>query len=97
MPGTSHPSVVDVIERVLDKGIVIDARVDVALVGIRLIAVEARVVVASITTYLRHHDALAAVTGSPAVPTVRPSDLPRSDEKSRLDAADWTSLNGSQN
>ena len=43
----------------LDKGIVIDAWVRVSLVGIDLITVEARVVVASIETYMRHADALA--------------------------------------
>jgi hypothetical protein len=48
----------DILDRVLDKGIVIDAWVRVSLVGIDLITVEARVVVASIDTYLRYADAL---------------------------------------
>jgi gas vesicle structural protein len=47
-----------VLDRILDKGIVIDAWVRVSLVGIDLITVEARVVVASIDTYLRYADAL---------------------------------------
>jgi gas vesicle structural protein len=51
-------SFIDVLDRVLDKGIVIDAWVRVSLVGIDLISVEARVVVASIETYLRYSDAL---------------------------------------
>jgi len=48
------PSHVDVLDRVLDKGIVIDAGVRVSLVGIgiELVTVDARVVVASIATYL---------------------------------------------
>ncbi|OLC52371.1 MAG: gas vesicle synthesis protein GvpA [Chloroflexi bacterium 13_1_40CM_4_68_4] len=46
-------SLIDVLDRVLDKGIVIDAWVRISLVGIDLITVEARVVVASIDTYLR--------------------------------------------
>jgi gas vesicle structural protein len=46
-------SVIDVLDRVLDKGIVIDAWVRVSLVGIDLVTVEARVVVASIATYLQ--------------------------------------------
>src|SRR5437660_10171034 len=50
-PGGS--SLIDVLDRVLDKGIVIDAWVRISLVGIELITVEARVVVASIDTYLR--------------------------------------------
>src|SRR5947209_3157290 len=45
-------SLIDVLDRVLDKGIVIDAWVRISLVGIDLITVEARVVVASIDTRL---------------------------------------------
>jgi hypothetical protein len=52
-------SLIDVLDRVLDKGIVIDAWVRVSLVGIDLITVEARVTVASIDTYLRYADLLA--------------------------------------
>jgi hypothetical protein len=51
-------SLIDVLDRVLDKGIVIDAWVRVSLVGIDLITVEARVVVASIDTYLRYAEAM---------------------------------------
>ena len=50
-------SLIDVLDRVLDKGIVIDAWVRISLVGIDLITVEARVVVASIDTYLKYADA----------------------------------------
>ena len=50
-------SLIDVLDRVLDKGIVIDAWVRVSLVGIDLITVEARVVVASIDTYLKYSEA----------------------------------------
>src|SRR2546425_896249 len=56
-------SFVDVFDRVLDKGIVIDAWVRVSLVGIDLVTVEARVVVASIATYLQFSEPL----GAPAV------------------------------
>jgi hypothetical protein len=52
-------NVVEVLDRVLDKGIVIDAWVRVSLVGIELVTVEARVVVASIATYLGYADILA--------------------------------------
>ena len=54
-------SLMDVLDRVLDKGIVIDAWVRVSLVGIDLITVEARVVVASIDTYLTYSEAVAQV------------------------------------
>ena len=57
-PGTS---VIDVLDHVLDKGIVIDAWVRVSLVGIDLITVEARVVVASIDTYLKYSEAVGQV------------------------------------
>ena len=59
-PGGS--SLIDVLDRVLDKGIVIDAYVRVSLVGIDLVTVEARVVVASIDTYLKYSEAVG-ITG----------------------------------
>lgn len=55
-------SLIDVLDRVLDKGIVIDAWVRVSLVGIDLITVEARIVVASIDTYLKYSEAVGQVT-----------------------------------
>src|SRR3974377_1054932 len=51
-------SLIDVLDRVLDKGIVIDAWVRVSLVGIDLITAESRVVVASIPTSLRYSEAV---------------------------------------
>ncbi len=54
----SGSSLIDVLDRVLDKGIVIDAWVRVSLVGIDLVTVEARIVVASIDTYLRYSEAV---------------------------------------
>jgi len=54
-------SLIDVLDRVLDKGIVIDGWVRVSLAGIDLITVELRVFVASLETYLRHADAVAHV------------------------------------
>jgi gas vesicle structural protein len=54
-------SLIDVLDRVLDKGIVIDAWVRISLVGIDLLTVEARVVVASIDTYLKYADAVGLV------------------------------------
>jgi gas vesicle structural protein len=61
-PGGS--SLIDVLDRVLDKGIVIDAYVRVSLVGIDLVTVEARVVVASIDTYLKYSEAVG-ITSPP--------------------------------
>jgi hypothetical protein len=47
----------DVIEIILDKGLVIDAYVRVSLLGIELLTVDARIVVASVDTYLRFAEA----------------------------------------
>src|SRR5438105_4537578 len=71
-------SIIDVLDRVLDKGIVIDAWVRVSVIGIDLITVEARVTVASIQTYLRYADLLAQTAPGPVTeirPTVDPSRL----------------------
>ena len=67
-------SLIDVLDRVLDKGIVIDAWVRVSLVGIDLITVEARVVVASIDTYLKYSEAVGAslTVARPALSEGRP-------------------------
>ncbi|MFQ6066089.1 MAG: gas vesicle protein GvpJ [bacterium] len=51
-------SLVEVVDRILDKGIVIDAWVRVSLVGIELLAIEARVVVASVETFLKYAEAV---------------------------------------
>jgi hypothetical protein len=51
-------SLADVLEVVLDKGIVIDAYVRVAVVGIELLTIDARVVIASVDTYLRFAEAV---------------------------------------
>jgi gas vesicle structural protein len=47
----------DVIETILDKGIVIDVYVRVSLVGIELLTIDARIVIASVDTYLRFAEA----------------------------------------
>jgi hypothetical protein len=48
----------DVIDIILDKGLVIDAYVRVALVGIELLTIDARIVIASVDTYLRFAEAV---------------------------------------
>src|SRR5215470_17947397 len=50
-------SLADVVEIILDKGIVIDAYVRVSLVGIELLTIDARIVIASVDTYLRFAEA----------------------------------------
>ena len=51
-------SLAEVVDRILDKGVVIDAFVRVSLVGIELIAVEVRAVVASVETWLKYAEAI---------------------------------------
>lgn len=61
-------SLIDVLDRVLDKGIVIDAWLRVSLLGIDLMTIQARVVVASIDTYLQKADAFTGI-----IPVSRPA------------------------
>jgi hypothetical protein len=60
----SRTSLIDVLDRVLDKGIVIDAWMRYGLVGLdlHLVEVESRIVVASIETYLTHAHVLAGLS-----------------------------------
>ena len=55
--GPSPTGLADVIETILDKGLVIDAYVRVSLVGIEVLTIDARVVLASADTYLRFAEA----------------------------------------
>lgn len=64
---TDSSSLAEVIDRVLDKGIVIDAFAKVSLVGIELISIEARIVIASVETYLKYAEAIG-LTSSAAAP-----------------------------
>src|SRR3954469_812939 len=56
--GPSSSSLADVIDTILDKGLVVDAYVRLSLVGIELVTIDARVVVASVDTYLRFAEAV---------------------------------------
>ena len=65
---TNSSSLAEVVDRILDKGIVLDAWAKVSLVGIELLSIEARVVVASVETYLKYAEAigLTATAAAPA-------------------------------
>ncbi|MBI4409771.1 MAG: gas vesicle protein [Gemmatimonadetes bacterium] len=73
------PTRENVLDRVLDEGIVIDAYVRVSLVGIDLVSVEARIVVASVETYLRYAEAIGVTppVSRPLVPAGVPAELDR--------------------
>jgi gas vesicle structural protein len=51
-------SLAEVIDRILDKGVVIDVWARVSLVGIELLTVEARIVIASVETWLKYANAV---------------------------------------
>jgi len=55
---TNSSSLAEVIDRILDKGIVIDAFARVSVVGIEILTIEARVVIASVDTWLRYAEAV---------------------------------------
>jgi len=65
---TDSSSLAEVIDRILDKGIVIDAWVKVSLVGIELLSIEARIVIASVETYLKYAEAIG-LTNTAAMPS----------------------------
>src|SRR5205809_1533692 len=54
----SPSGLADVIDLILDKGLVIDAYVRIAVIGIELITLDARIVIASVDTYLRFAEAV---------------------------------------
>ena len=65
-------SLAEVLDRILDKGLVVDAWARASLVGIEILTIEARVVVASVDTYLRYAEEItkieqAAMAAVPAV------------------------------
>ena len=66
-------SLAEVLDRILDKGIVVDVWARVSLVGIEILTVEARVVVAAVDTYLHYAEEMtkveqAAIGVAPGVP-----------------------------
>lgn len=63
-PGGST-SLADVLNIVLDKGIVIDAFIRVSVIGIELLTIEARIVIASVDTYIRYVEAMQQLGALP--------------------------------
>ena len=55
-------SLAEVVDRILDKGLVVDAFVRVALVGIELVSIEVRAVVAAVETWLKYAEAVGLTT-----------------------------------
>jgi gas vesicle structural protein len=83
-------SLADVIDTILDKGLVIDIYVRVSLVGIELLTIDARIVIASIDTYLRFAEAVNRIdltqTGAEGLPQLM-EDMTRGGAKRKTDGA----------
>jgi hypothetical protein len=88
----------DVVDVILDKGVVIDAYIRVALIGIEILTIDARIVIASVDTYLRFADAvnrmdIAHTDEAPGLPELMESVTSggaKSKAKGALDAAKET-------
>jgi hypothetical protein len=94
MGGPSPSGLADVLDLILDKGLVIDVYVRVSLVGIELLTIDARIVVASVDTYLRFADAVGRLNidddkrqGLPELMQDLTSGAARSKTSGVLDAA----------
>jgi hypothetical protein len=66
----THRDLIALLDRVLDKGVVIDASVRVSLVGIQLVGIDAHIVVVSIGTYLHYATATEHTVPGSALPEV---------------------------
>jgi hypothetical protein len=77
---TDEANLIDILDRILDKGIVVDAWMLVPLAGMDLVIVEARAVIASLETYLNRADMLAR-SGLAAAPPSTP--LKQREERNR--------------
>jgi gas vesicle structural protein len=92
--GGSSSGLADVIDTILDKGLVIDAYARLSLVGIEILSIDARVVVASVDTYLRFAQAVNRLEISETEPKGLPDltgdavkGVAKSKTQSALDAA----------
>jgi gas vesicle structural protein len=83
-------SLADVIDVILDKGLIIDIYVRVSLVGIELLTIDARIVIASVDTYLRFAEAVNRIdlteTGPEGLPELM-EDITRNGSKRKTEGA----------
>ena len=64
-PGQTGGGLADTLDILLDKGLVIDASVRVSVIGIELLAIEARIVIAGVDTYIRYLEAMQRLQNTP--------------------------------
>jgi hypothetical protein len=88
--GPSPSGLADVLDLILDKGLVIDLYLRVSLVGIELLTVDARIVIASVDTYLRFAEAVGRLNidddGKEGLPELL-QDMTSSGAKSKTSGA----------
>jgi hypothetical protein len=92
--GPSPSGLADVLDLILDKGLVIDLYVRVSLIGIEILTIDARIVVASVDTYLRFAEAVGRLNidaddkeGLPELMQDMTSGASKSKTKGALEAA----------
>jgi gas vesicle structural protein len=92
--GPSPSGLADVLDLILDKGLVVDLYLRLSLLGIELLTLDARIVVASVDTYLRFAEAVGRLDidaddkkGLPDLLKELPADLAKSKTRGALDAA----------
>jgi hypothetical protein len=92
--GPSPSGLADVLDLILDKGLVVDVYLRVSLAGIELLTVDARIAIASVDTYLRFAEAVGRLDieaddkrGLPQLLKELPADLAKSKTRGALDAA----------
>jgi hypothetical protein len=87
----SPSGLADVVELILDKGLVIDAYVRISVIGIELITIDARIVIASVDTYLRFAEAVnrldLAESGGAGLSDLRGDDGENGKAKGMLEGA----------
>lgn len=69
-------SLAEVINTILDKGVVIDVWATVSLVGIQILSIEARVVIASVETYLKYAEAIGLTSGTSTTKALKGAAMP---------------------
>src|SRR5262247_3523525 len=94
----SPSGLAEVLDVILDKGLVIDAYVRVSVIGIEVLTIDARIVIASVDTYLHFAEAVAAARRKrPRVRSREPrTRSPRTTRRRRSNPADEESRDGAK-
>jgi len=82
--GGDSGSLAEVVDRILDKGIVVDAWVSVSLVGIEILSIRARAVIASVETYLKFAERIGQT--APVAAPGEGQEAPAEEQKEEAEA-----------